>query len=69
MRAWAVAIATLASQPAAQGPGPLDWASVTVERRAFVEGQPGRYETVGRFDGVGMVYLDGRTQCTKHRSL
>jgi hypothetical protein len=35
----------------------VDWATVTVEREAFMEGPPGQYTTAGIFDGVGMVYF------------
>lgn len=43
----------------AQGPpATLDWATIAVEREAFFEDKPGEYGTAGRFDGVGMVYIN-----------
>ena len=35
----------------------INWASFPVEKERFFEGEPDRYATVGRFDGVGMMYF------------
>ena len=53
LAAGVVAVASAQALPA------LDWATVAVEREAFFEDQPGVYGTTGRFDGVGMVYVNG----------
>ncbi len=57
MAGWLLVILSLG---AVQGPTRIpavDWATVAVEREAFGEGQPGQYATVGKFDGIGMLYL------------
>jgi hypothetical protein len=49
---------TAPAGPSARLP-PIDYATVTVEREAFYaeESKPGQYGTVGKFQGVGMMYV------------
>jgi len=54
-----LAIGVVAGLSAQAAPPTFDWATIAVEREAFFEDKPGEYGTTGRFDGVGMVYLNG----------